>query len=59
MVNLPWILNSTYVRDAVPSMVTNTAPPVVSFKYTKMIGGKIFNQKKVVEELHVSVGTST
>ena len=33
-------------------------PPIVSFKYTKTIGGKIFNQKKVVEDLNVDIGTS-
>ena len=48
MVNLPRILNSKFVRDAVPSMVKNRTPP---FKYTKTIGGKIFNQKQVVQDL--------
>ena len=33
-------------------------PPIVSFKYTKTIGGKIFNQKKVVEDLNADIGTS-
>ena len=58
MVNLPRILNSKYVRDAVPSFVPNSTPPIVSFKYTKTIAGRIFNQKKVVENLDVNVGTS-
>ena len=58
MVNLPRILNNKYVRDAVPSVVQNMTPPIVSFKYTKTIGGKIFNQKKVVEDLNVDIGTS-
>ena len=40
-----------------PSIVQNATPPIVSFKYTKTIAGKIFNQKKVVEELDVDVGT--
>ena len=57
MVNLPRILNSKYVRDAVPSIVQNATPPIVSFKYTKTISGKIFNQKKVVEDLDVDIGT--
>ena len=58
MVNLPRILNNKYVRDAVPSVVQNMTPPIVSFKYTKTIGGKIFNQKKVVKDLNVDIGTS-
>ena len=58
MVNLPRILNNKYVRDAVPSIVQNVTPPIVSFKYTKTIGGKIFNQKKVVEDLNVDIATS-
>jgi hypothetical protein len=58
MVNLPRILNSKYVRDAVPGFVQNATPPIVSFKYTKTIAGRVFNQKKVVEDLDVNVGTS-
>ena len=56
MVNLPTILNSKYVRDAVPNIVHNATPPIVSFKYTKTIAGKIFNQKEVVEGLDVDIG---
>ena len=33
-----------------PSCVQNALPPIVSFKYTKTIAGRILNQKKVVEE---------
>lgn len=58
MVNLPRILNSRYVRDAVPAFMQNVTPPTVSFKYTKTIAGRIFNQKKVVEDLDVNVGSS-
>ena len=57
MVNIPRILNNRYVRDAVPNIIQNAAPPIVSFKYTKTIAGKIFNQKKVVEDLDVDIGT--
>ena len=58
MINLPRILSSKYVRDAVPSFLHNATPPIVSFKYTKTIAGKIFNHKKTIEDLDVSVGTS-
>ena len=58
MVNFPRILNSKFVRDAVPSMVKNGTPPTVSFKYTKTIGGKISNQKQVVQDLDINVGVS-
>ena len=54
MVNLPRILNNRYVRDSVPYIIQNAAPPIVSFKYTKTIAGKIFNQK---EDLDVDIGT--
>ena len=57
MVNLPRVLNSKYVRDAVPSFVYNATPPIVSFKYTKTIAGKIFNHKKTIEDLDVDVCT--
>ena len=46
MVNLSRILNSRYVRDAVPGFVQNVTPPTVSFKYTKTIAGRIFNQRR-------------
>ena len=49
MINFPRILNSRYVRDAVPQFINNRVPPTISYKYTKAIGGRIFNQKKVVE----------
>ena len=56
MVNLPRILNSRYVRDAVPQFINDRVPPTISYKYTKAIGGRIFNQKKVVEELDIDRG---
>ena len=31
-------------------------PPIVSYKYTKTIAGRIFNQKKVVQELDIDRG---
>ena len=57
MVNLPRILNSMYVRDTVPQFLNNRVPPTISYKYTMTIAGRIFNQKKVVEELDVNSGT--
>ena len=57
MINVPRILNSRYVRDAVPQFINNRVPPTISYKYTKaIIGGRIFNQKKVVEELDIDKG---
>ena len=41
-----------------PSCVQNASHPIVSFKYAKTIAGRILNQKRVVEELDVNVGTS-
>ena len=40
-----------------PGFVQNATPPIVSFKYTKTIAGRVFNQKKVIEDLDVNVGT--
>ena len=36
----------------------NVTPPIVSFKYMKTIAGRVFNQKKVVEDLNIDIGTS-
>ena len=57
MVHLPRIWNR-YMTDAVPDFVQIVKPPTVSFKYTKTIAGRIFNQKKVVEDLDINVGRS-
>ena len=38
-----------------PSL-NNRVPPTISYKYTKAIGGRIFNQKKVVKELDIDKG---
>ena len=46
MVNLPRILNNRYVRDAVPNIIQNAAPPIVNFKYTKTIAGKISTKRR-------------
>ena len=48
-------MNNRHVRDVVPNTIQNAAPPIVSFKYTRTISGKIFNQKKVVEDLDVDI----
>ena len=33
-------------------------PPVVSYTYTRTIAGKIFNNRKVVEDLNMDAGTA-
>ena len=51
LLNLPRILNCKRVMMAVPNYLRSTPPPVVSYTYTRTIAGKIFNHRKVVEEL--------
>ena len=55
--NLPRILNCKRVMMAVPNYLRSTPPPVVSYTYTRTIAGKIFNHRKVVEELDMDNGT--
>ena len=57
MIGLPQILNSRYVRSAIPPFLNNKEPPMVSYSYTRTISGRIFNQKSVVEELDLTRGT--
>ena len=57
MLNLPRILNSRYVMDALPPGLSNQEPAMVSYTYTKTIASRMFNQKRVVEELNVDKGT--
>ena len=57
MLQLPKILNSKCVRDTVPTFLSHRKPPRVSYSYTKTISGKLFNHKRVVEELDFEVGT--
>ena len=34
-----------------------SSPPIVSFKYTKTVAGKTFNNRKAVDELNVDKET--
>ena len=56
MVDLPRILNSKKVGAAIPNYLKGP-PPIVSYTYTRTIGGKIFNNRRTVEELDVENGT--
>ena len=56
MIDLPNILNSRRVLSTIPRHLKDPVP-IVSYRYTRAIAGKIFNNKKVVDELHVDVGT--
>ena len=57
MVDLPKMLNSRYVRDAIPSFLSESDPPMISYSYTKNISSMIFNPKRVIEDLDFNVGT--
>ena len=57
LLNLPRILNCKGVMMAVPNYLRSTLPPVVSYTYTRTIAVKIFNHRKVVEELDMNIGT--
>ena len=57
MIGLPQILNSRYVKDAVPQFLRDREPPMVSYSYSRTISGRILNQRAVVEELDVDRGT--
>ena len=54
MINLSRILNSKKVMAAVPNYLRGP-PPIVSYTYTTTIAGKIFNNRKVVNELNMVV----
>ena len=56
MVDLPRILNSKKVGAAIPNYLKGP-PPIVSYTYTRTIRGKIFNNRRAVEELDVENGT--
>ena len=55
MVDLPRVLNSKKVGAAIPNYLKGP-PPIVSYTYTRTIGGKIFNNRRIVEELDVENG---
>ena len=57
MINLPKLLNSTVVMKSVPDFLDDPTPPIVSYTYTKTISSKIFNDKKVMEDLDMNIGT--
>lgn len=56
MIDLPRILNSKRVMEAVPSYLRDP-PPIVSYRYTRTIAGKVFNYRKVVDQLDLNQGT--
>ena len=56
MVNLLRILKSKKVGAAIPNFLKGP-PPIVSYTYTRTIGGKIFNIRRTFEELDVENGT--
>ena len=56
-INLLKILNSKKVMMAVSKFLRGP-PPIVSYTYTKTIAGKIFNNRKVVNELILNCGTA-
>ena len=43
MIGLPQILNSRYVKDAVPQCLTDREPPMVSYSYSRTVSGRLFN----------------
>ena len=55
--NVSRILNSKKVMVAVPNYLRGP-PPIVSYTYTRTIAGKIFNNRKVVNELNMNCGTA-
>ena len=57
MINFPRILNSKKVMAAVPNYLRGPSP-IVSYIYTRTIAGKIFNNRKVVNELNMDCGTA-
>ena len=50
-------INSKRVMATVPNYLKGP-PPVVSYTYTRTIAGKIFNNRRVVEELDMDAGTA-
>ena len=55
MIGLQQVLNSRRVMMALPSHLRGS-PPVVSYTYTKSIAGKVFNNRKVVDEMDMDCG---
>ena len=55
MIGLQQILNSRRVMTALPSYLRGS-PPVVSYTYMRSIAGKIFNNRKTVDELDMDCG---
>jgi len=56
MIDLPGILNSKRVLATVPWHLKGPVP-IVSYKYSRTIAGKVFNNRRVVEELDMDAGT--
>ena len=57
MINFPRILNSKK-GDGSCAKLFERSSPIVSYTYTRTIAGKIFNNRKVVNELNMACGTA-
>ena len=57
MINLSRILNSKKVTMAVSKYLRGPSP-IVSYAYTRTIAGKMFNNRKVVNELNMNCSTA-
>ena len=57
MINLSRVLNSKKVMAAVPNYLRDPRP-IVSYTYTRTIASKLFNNRKVVNELNMDCGTA-
>ena len=54
---MPSLLHNKNVVSTIPSGIDDS-PPIVSYKYTSTIAGKVFNHKKTVSDIDFSVGSN-
>ena len=58
MIDIPRILNSKHVKNAVPPFLKNKETPMVTYSYTKTISNKIFNHRSVVRDMNLDIDTT-
>ena len=58
MIDLPRILNSKTVRNAIPAFIFDKRLPVVSYSYCKTIGPTIFNFKQSIKDFNFDTDVS-
>ena len=56
-IDLPSIFKDRSVTSSIPTYFQNSEPPIICYKYTKLIRNTVFNFNKLVSDLDIHANT--